>query len=325
MIKFSIIVPCYNSAKFLSTCVKGFQNQKFGKDKYEVIFIDDCSTDDTLNILYRYDKNTDFSYRVIKNKINSGPGFSRYYAATQAKGEYLCFCDSDDWLDPNFLSDINNELDRSGSDIVFFDMTYQMKNKNIRKCSTSYFKYADKLSYLANYTESLCNLVVRCSLFLSVPQIDIRNGEDLALVPLLIFNARKITHIDKIYYHYVMRNDSASLGRIPINAYNNMILAFGHICKNLNVVNDEVQKCIEYIGIRTILYNATFMAIKGGNDNSSLKNIVTDFSKKYPNWWDNKYKCRMGFVKNNYLWFLKNHFWIFCRAFVLLHSFFLKH
>lgn len=75
MIKFSIIVPCYNSAKFLSTCVKGFQNQKFGKDKYEVIFIDDCSTDDTLNILYRYDKNTDFSYRVIKNKINSGPGF----------------------------------------------------------------------------------------------------------------------------------------------------------------------------------------------------------------------------------------------------------
>ena len=70
MIKFSIIVPCYNSAKFLSTCIKGFQNQKFGKDKYEVIFIDDCSTDNTDEVVASF-QDERIKYFKNEKKINS--------------------------------------------------------------------------------------------------------------------------------------------------------------------------------------------------------------------------------------------------------------
>lgn len=301
MIEYSIIIPCYNSEEYLESCFKSLLNISYEIDSFEVLFVDDCSSDQTVEKINGFITNNKINAKLLKNLVNSGPGASRRYAAENASGEYLLFCDSDDWYDADILKDVDKEISKCGSDLVIFDMSYVLGDKYVRKNYTSSYHYGDKLSYLANCCESLCNLAVRKSLFLSIPQIDIRNGEDLALVPLLIANANIISHIDKSYYNYVMRSDSASLRKPTKNAYNNMLLAYGHISKHLNTDSQEVLDCMEYIGIKTILYNSTLMAIKGGNDKNTLSKIVGDFKQLYPDWINNSYLRKLPAYKRFYL------------------------
>ena len=100
---------------------------------------------------------------------------SRRKGAEVASGEFLCFCDSDDWYSANCLDELREEIDKSAADLVIFDMSYILRGKTIVKRVTSKFVYGDKSSYLAYCGESLCNMVVRKTIFLSVQPIDIRH------------------------------------------------------------------------------------------------------------------------------------------------------
>lgn len=324
MIKFSIIIPCYNSGQFIDSCIGGILNQTLQRSQFEVIFVDDCSTDDTIEKINYYLGNTDVHFRILQNTTNSGPGKSRRKAAESAKGEYLCFCDSDDSFDKNLLSDLDVEIQKNNSELVFYDMSYILGDKMIRKRYTKSYVYGDKISYLSSCAESLCNLTVKRSIFLDIKTIDIRNGEDLALVPLLIVTAKRISHIDKSYYFYVMRNDSASLSKPSKTAYANMISAFEHIRNNLTTSDNEINKSIEFIGVKTVLYNSTIMGIKGENQNRLLSKIVNNFSEDYPNWYINNNIKSLSAAKRIYLWAIKNRIWIVCRLYSKIHSYILK-
>lgn len=324
MTNFSIIIPCYNSEQFIKVCIDSLLKLSYDENSFEVIIVDDCSTDNTVKTVENYIINKNLQIRLIKNPKNSGPGFSRRHAAEVANGNYLCFCDSDDWYDPNLLTDLEKEIKKNGSDLVIFDMSYILGSKTIRKNYTSKFKDGDRFTYLANCSESLCNLAIKRSLFLLIPPIDIRNGEDLALVPLLIVNAKKITHIDKSYYNYVIRSNSASLTKPTKESYYNMILAFDHIRKHLKSDKSSIISSIEFLGIKTVLYNSTLMAIKGGNNNYELSNIISDFSKKFPTWHKNTNRKNLGIPKRLYLWSLKHKLWVISRIYVALHSFILS-
>ena len=89
---FSIIVPCYNSAAFITRCIRSIQNQSF--DSYEVIFIDDFSPDNTSQIIKNYKEK---KFRIFKLKKNLGPAAARNFGIKKSRGKYICFLDSDDW------------------------------------------------------------------------------------------------------------------------------------------------------------------------------------------------------------------------------------
>lgn len=324
MIKYSIIVPCYNSEHFITRCIESLLELSFDRKSFEVIFVDDCSTDNTIKTIISCISNQVINYQIVENGINYGPGASRRYGAEVASGEYICFCDSDDWYEPDFLTDLDKEIEANRSELVIFDMSYIIGDKSIRKHYTAPFLYGDKLSYLLNCMESLCNIAVKRLLYLSIPQINIRNGEDLALVPLLIANAKSISHIDKSYYKYVMRNDSASLRKPSKDGYRNMLLAFDHIQRYLKSDKLNLANCIELLGIKTVLYNSTLMAIKGGNNNNLLSKIVADFAKDHPSWHMSISKTRFSIAKILYLWSLKYKLWGLCRGYAILHSFILS-
>ena len=322
MQRFSVIIPCYNAELFIGNCIEHLRKLSYNPNLYEIIFVDDCSMDHTSKVIAEFSLNSELNIRLIKNETNLGPGKSRRKAAEEAKGEYLCFLDSDDWYESNILYDLDQEIKTRKSDIVMFDMSYVLRGKCMRKNFTSQLTYGDRYSYLLNCGESLCNLAVKRSLFLSVPFVDIRNGEDLALVPLLIDKAQLITHIDKSYYNYLMREDSASLGKPSKMAYTNMLLAFQHIQKYL-YYDDNLSSHVEFLGIRTVLYNSTLMAIKGGNDNAVLTNIVLKFSNKFPFWHKNIYVKNLNKAKRLYLWGIKHNLWIICKAYAIIHTYLL--
>ena len=105
MIRFSIIIPNYNNAEWIEKCLQSIFSQTY--TNYEIIVVDDCSTDDSRNILKRYeDKITLF---LAQEKAYNGG--ARNMGISLATGDYILFLDSDDWYEtPNVLGTIYNTI-----------------------------------------------------------------------------------------------------------------------------------------------------------------------------------------------------------------------
>lgn len=103
-VRISIIIPVFNAAPFLYRCISGIQKQNF--INYEVILIDDCSTDNSVEICKRY-ANIDKRIKFYQNDTNRGASATRNYGLRVATGEYIIFIDSDDyWLDCTMLNNL---------------------------------------------------------------------------------------------------------------------------------------------------------------------------------------------------------------------------
>lgn len=108
MTKVSVIIPVYNAANFLKRCLDSVCNQTLSD--IEIICINDCSTDNSLDILKEY------NVKIIDLKANKGASFARNIGMEQACGEYLGFVDSDDYIAPDFYEKLYNNSKRA--DIV---------------------------------------------------------------------------------------------------------------------------------------------------------------------------------------------------------------
>ena len=118
MVKISVIVPIYNTEKYLNECLDCLVNQSF--NDIEIICIDDGSTDNSLGILKDYEEN-DTRFRVITQE-NSGAGASRNRGIELAEGEYIYFMDSDDFLELNALEQLFKLSDENDLDMIIFKL-----------------------------------------------------------------------------------------------------------------------------------------------------------------------------------------------------------
>lgn len=116
MIKFSIIIPVYNTAKYLEKCLNSIFKQKFSS--FEVICIDDGSNDNSIEIIKKYNN------VLLLKQNNSGSGYARNEGLKIAKGEYVLFIDSDDWVNIDYLNKINNSLKNNPDVLIFGALTY---------------------------------------------------------------------------------------------------------------------------------------------------------------------------------------------------------
>ena len=106
--KVSVIVPNYNHASYLKQRIDSILNQTF--QDFEVIILDDCSTDNSLEVLSHYKNHNKVSHCVF-NDTNSGNPFKQWDKGIQlAKGEWIWIAESDDWAEPEFLETINTHL-----------------------------------------------------------------------------------------------------------------------------------------------------------------------------------------------------------------------
>ena len=131
----SVIVPVYNVEKYLSKCLESIINQTY--QNLEIICVDDGSTDSSPKILEEYAKK-DTRIKILE-QTNSGQGVARNYAINLAKGEYIMFVDSDDWLSLNACEVLLNKISLTSSDFVIFGAYLFDDNKNCERIDSPYW------------------------------------------------------------------------------------------------------------------------------------------------------------------------------------------
>ena len=211
--KFSIIVPVYNREKLIIQCIESISKQTY--KNYEIIIIDDGSTDNTANIIeekYKDKKNIKYYYQE-----NSGPYNARLTGVMHSKGDYIMFVDSDDWIEEESLSTLNEYLKKYKADIIKYKFhkegskELQSVDKEInlftKEKTKLYQKFID-----SNDLNSLCDEVVKKELFENIKKIDgkIIQGEDALLNYELFTRANSILTIPNVLYHYIYSENSTS-------------------------------------------------------------------------------------------------------------------
>lgn len=224
--KITIIVPVYNGEKFLKPCLESIRAQTFSD--YEVILVNDGSSDNSQQILEDYSKKDErfFTY----NLPNGGVSKARNFGLSKAQGEWITFVDCDDWLEINYLEVLYSQVDEN-VDIVMASFFFNKENigESITKCSLPIIHKSDFSAYpfammvedcaeLNNLSISVeilcaaCNKLTRRQLIISN---NIKFEERLQLNEDGLFHlscylkANDIIIIDKPLYHYrILRTSS---------------------------------------------------------------------------------------------------------------------
>lgn len=117
--KVSVIVPCYNSGRWVNRCVDSLLKQTFDRGKIEIILVDDCSTDDTWERLCELEQAySEDAIVIIASDGHVGPGGARNLALSYANAPYVAMVDSDDWVEENFLEKMYGAAESYECDIV---------------------------------------------------------------------------------------------------------------------------------------------------------------------------------------------------------------
>ena len=217
----SVIIPVYNVEKYLHVCLNSVLNQTY--NDFEIICIDDGSTDSTAEIL-EYFTDKDSRIKVLKNDINKGPGFSRNRGLEIAHGKYISFLDGDDWLSPDAFEILIEKMEKDKLDLLMFkNIAYYENNKNfgmekyydmefMNKYENKVFNHFDlDKTKLFGIPNGPCNKIYLKS-FLDENNIRFPNQnlihEDNPFFYKVITSADRVSLINKYFYNRRRRNES---------------------------------------------------------------------------------------------------------------------
>lgn len=231
-ISISVIVPIFNSEKYLEKCVRSLLSQSLVG--IEFIFVNDGSTDESMNILNKvlreYDKNNNNTFKIINIDTNKGIANARNCGIQIALGNYIGFVDSDDWVDIDMFLKMYTVAKNTNSEIVCCNFVNEYNT----------FHQIFHQSYSINQEQNLKNLligsifpslwceIVKRSLYLDngicfVPNINM--GEDLLVNIKLFLATKNISYIDDALYHYRHTNTSVCAIRSLDSIYNDIKVA----------------------------------------------------------------------------------------------------
>lgn len=288
-----MIIPVYNTEKYLKECLDSIVNQSL--EDIEIICIDDGSTDNSLEILREYAEN-DSRFKIFSQE-NNGQGSARNYGLDVAKGEYIYFMDSDDFIELNTLSDCYNEANKNNLDFLMFqlinydeskkslyhDNDYDMPNVG-DSVADNVFSYADLNHLIFQVAVSPVNKLYSKKF---LDDINVRFPEDVIFEDNVFFwnvflNAKRIKFL-KHHYYIRRRHSSSTTGNAGIRfvdtleIHNRIFIIF----KKFNIF-DEFKKYL--FNKKVVLANVRFNQV---NDEvksvffNEMKNDFKEMSNEY--------------------------------------------
>ena len=277
----SIIIPCYNVSKYISKCIDAILEESF--KKYEIILVDDKSTDDTLSIIKEYEKKYDF-IKVIENKENKGAGYSRNQALKIAKYDLISFIDSDDYIESNFHEELLSSMKKEKSDISVCDIYMKYEGDFIEQDTkiSAYTIDKSKFDFINNgLAASPCNKLFKKELFIDNMFPEGIMNEDVSTVLTSMIRAKSISYTPNTYYNYIQRKTSVQNKEFSFKRFD--------IFKALDILDERIKNYEDYDKyMEAIIYNQiiTFFVFVIPREKSFCKRykILRKFyksSKKY--------------------------------------------
>lgn len=231
----SVIVPVYNVEKYVEKCILSILGQSY--NNFELILLNDGSTDGSYNILLQYRDNP---HVVIVNKKNTGQSDTRYEGLLKAKGEFVYFVDSDDYIEGCSLDKLVCKVKENNADVAFG--RYRLVNvqgitlREQNKYNTDVIVGKENILRDAlcnsNFKGSLCIKLIRRKLLLASYLDDIRSlrvNEDICLSIILASHCHKVVFVNDLIYNVLQRDGSVSRNINP----------------SLITINDEIFEIIK--------------------------------------------------------------------------------
>ena len=220
-ISLSIVVPIYNVEKYLPKCLDSLLNQDIPLHEYEIILVDDGSTDGSGGIADQYSA-IHPNIKVI-HQSNRGLSAARNAGIKIACGEYIQFVDSDDYLEPNVLKSLVEKIDGDRLDVLRFDYQNVNDNYEVFQPNKDYKPFVDLRDEICNgisflnerlgYACYAWQFIIRRSLLVDKNLI-FKEGvyfEDTEWTPRMLSQASRVTSIDTIVYNYLLRQGSITV------------------------------------------------------------------------------------------------------------------
>ena len=210
----SVIVPVYNSEKYLDQCNTSIVNQSY--NNLEIIYVDDGSSDNSGVILDEFAKKDD---RItVIHKENGGVSSARNKALDIMKGEYVTFIDSDDYVDKDYILSLYNNLIKTDADIsicIFEEVDEKGNHISYERSGEAITVNVDDNYDLFSYYagKRTCVMLIKTSLFKVEPPIrydaSLIIGEDKLVFNQLLVRCKKISYSPDALYKYVRHSESA--------------------------------------------------------------------------------------------------------------------
>lgn len=301
MPKVSVIVPFYNVEKYIEKCIKSLLNQTL--DDIEIILVNDGSKDNSASIAKRYwQENTEKI--VYLEKENGGLGDARNYGIPYAKGEYIAFIDSDDYVEKDMYKQMLKKAEEEHSDMVECDFWWEY-SENDKKEDIGIL-YEGKHEALVNARVVAWNKLIRKDI---INKYDIKfpkryRYEDVEFFYKLNPYLKKISFVKKPFIHYIQRSNSLS------NLQNERTREIFYVLDNVinyykeNNLYDEYKEELEYVYTRYLLCSSFLRIVKIIDRKTRTKLLDETWEKlntTFPNWKSNRILKSEKTCKNLYI------------------------
>lgn len=303
--KVSVIVPMYNVESYITQCLDSLKQQTLAS--MEVILVDDGCTDGTVSIVKSYLERYPERFQLIQ-KENGGLSDARNTGIPYAKGEYLAFLDSDDFVEPTFYEKMANKMDE-GYDVVVTDIEYYYENpekryvlKGLSPWHTDSIQKKALLSPLFAW-----NKLYRREVFVEDEMLRFPLHswyEDIPVTTLVFARAKRIGYVPETLVHYRQREGSIMSAKKDDRMYQifPILMQMRDRFEKLGLL-EQYQEEIEYLFIEHLRLYGMFRFIRS-EDWEDLYDKSEEIMKQfYPNWKQNKYLMNLNYKNRMFLRF----------------------
>ena len=226
--KLSIIIPVYNTEKYVDQCIRSCLNQDLSADEYEIVIVNDGTTDNSLAIVENIACN--YSNIIIISQDNAGLSAARNTGLTHAKGDYVWFVDSDDWIETNCLKRLMDIVESDNLDgLVHAGLRYV--NGSIAKGSEvpfvgKIFSGRDLMSFYRINCAAVKTIYRRN--FLEQHNLRFCEGifhEDHEFTPRAYYFANRLEYVNDFVYYNRLTPGSITQTQNPKKAFDLMVVA----------------------------------------------------------------------------------------------------
>lgn len=237
----SIIVPVFNVEKYLLRCLDSIFNQQFS-GTFEVIAVDDGSTDNSLQLLYDYQL-TEKRLQIIVHEKNKKLSVARATGIKSAVGRYIMHVDSDDWILPDTFTCLQAKIVETNADVIVFNLSQEDSGGNhlfANKIKKEYI-LNDKSKVRPHFFESCANKIVKKELTenMITGEVSVNNREDLLYSVEILCRAEKICFIPECYYVYFKNTESLTHSITSSLSTQNNIIVLNQLQKIITANNSN--------------------------------------------------------------------------------------